>query len=88
MTPYSEIFDLSHCHQKLVTSMTLRTSIIKHTTMVKYDTYRITTTRQYDNTTDNQPTIETKMMAATIMDYFFHSMPHDFAGFTDGIEQC
>jgi hypothetical protein len=32
-------------------------SIIKHPSMVKYDTDRITTARQSDNTTDNQAAI-------------------------------
>jgi hypothetical protein len=35
--------------------------------MVKYDTDYITVTQQYGNTTDNQPTIETKMMVAAMM---------------------
>jgi hypothetical protein len=30
--------------------------------MVKYNTVHITTTLQYDNTTDNQPAIATKMI--------------------------
>jgi hypothetical protein len=65
MPPYSEIF-LSTASKDRHTDDP-PTPIIKHTTMVKYDTEHIATTPQNDNTTDNQPTIETKMMVPTMM---------------------
>jgi hypothetical protein len=81
MTPYSEIFLSTASKDRHIDDPP--TSIIKHTTMVKYDTDHIATTPQNDNTTDNQPTIETKMMVPhhyryTRRNLLGHSVSHDW----------